>query len=194
MRRAEAVARVADHVHQGALTIACNGMIGRELYSHRDLPSQFYMIGSMGLASSIALGLAMTQPSRTVVVLDGDGNVLMGMGALASIAAAAPANFYHVVFDNAAHGSTGDQRTISDRVPLEDVALAAGYRRAHRITELADIDGAITELFSEAGPAMLLIEVDRGNQPGIKRVEPPPAELTRRFRVAAGSGLARPDR
>jgi thiamine pyrophosphate-dependent acetolactate synthase large subunit-like protein len=194
VRRADAVGRVADRIHQGALTIACNGMIGRELYTHRDLASQFYMIGSMGLASSIALGLAITQPSRTVVVLDGDGNVLMGMGALASIAAEAPANFYHVVFDNAAHGSTGNQRTISDRVPLEDVALAAGYRSAHRITELADIDGAISELFSEAGPAMLLIEVERGNQPGSKRVEPPPAELARRFRAAAAAGLPGPSR
>lgn len=194
MRRADAVARVADRIHQGALTIACNGMIGRELYTHRDLPSQFYMIGSMGLASSIALGLAITQPSRTVVVLDGDGNVLMGMGALASVAAAAPANFYHVVFDNAAHGSTGDQRTISDRVPLEDVALAAGYRHAQRITELADIDGAMSEMFAEAGPAMLLIEVERGNQHGIKRVEPEPVELARRFRDATGAGLDRSGR
>jgi len=194
MRRADAVARVADRIHQGALTIACNGMIGRELYIHRDLPSQFYMIGSMGLASSIALGLAITLPSRTVVVLDGDGNVLMGMGALASVAAAAPANFYHIVFDNAAHGSTGDQRTISDRVPLEDVALAAGYRHAQRITDLADIDGAMSELFAEAGPAMLLIEVERGNQHGIKRVEPEPVELARRFRDATGAGLDRSSR
>ena len=185
MTRAEAVARVADRIHQGALTIVCNGMVGRELYTHRDLPSQFYMIGSMGLASSIGLGLALAQPSRTVVVFDGDGNVLMGMGALASVAAASPPNLYHVVFDNAAHGSTGGQRTISDRVPLEDVALAAGYRHAQRISEADDIDAAMSGMLSEPGPAMLLIEVERGNQHGIGRVEPTPAELTRRFREAA---------
>ena len=194
MNRMEALRLVVGRLRPDWLVVVCNGMIGRELYTHRDLPSQFYMIGSMGLASSIALGLAITQPSRTVVVLDGDGNVLMGMGALASVAAAAPANFYHVVFDNAAHGSTGDQRTISDRVPLEDVALAAGYRHARRIGELAEIDGAMSELFAEAGPAMLLIEVERGNQHGIKRVEPPPVELARRFRDAAGAGLQRSSR
>ncbi len=187
MRRADAVARVADRIHQGALTIVCNGMIGRELYTHRDLPSQFYMIGSMGLASSIGLGLALTQPSRPVIVLDGDGNVLMGMGGLASVAAEAPANFYHVVFDNAAHGSTGDQRTISDRVPLEDIALAAGYRRAQRITDANEIDSAMAELFKEPGPAMLLVEVERGNQPGIRRVEPSAPELTARFRRICGA-------
>lgn len=184
MTRAEAVARVADHLPDDALAVVCNGMIGRELYTHRDLPSRFYMIGSMGLASSIGLGLALAQPKNTIVVFDGDGNVLMGMGALASIAAEAPENFFHVVFDNAAHGSTGGQRTISDRVPLEDVALSAGYRHVQRITEIGAIPAAMTELLAAPGPAMLLIEVERGNQPGIGRVEPRPSELTRRFRQA----------
>lgn len=190
MTRADAVARVSDRVQQrfdNALVIACNGMIGRELFTHRDLASNFYMIGSMGLASSIGLGLALAQPARPVVIFDGDGNVLMGMGALASVAAAAPSNFYHVVFDNHAHGSTGDQRTISDRVPLEDVALAAGYRFAARVTGLGEISDASTTMFAEPGPSMLLIEVERGNQPGIRRVEPTPAALTARFRAAAAA-------
>jgi len=191
MKRHEAIARVADRIPQGALTIACNGMIGRELHTHRDLPSQFYMIGSMGLASSIGLGLALALPSRPVVVLDGDGNVLMGMGALASIAAEAPTNLYHVVFDNAAHGSTGNQRTISDRVPLEDVALAAGYQRVERIADVDAIDDAVSRLFAEPAPAMLLIEVAQGNLPGVGRVEPAPPQLTERFRHACASGRER---
>src|SRR5262245_48617020 len=183
MKRYEAVARVADRVQRGVLSVVCNGLIGREVFANRDLPTQFYMIGSMGLASSIGLGLALVRPERAVVVFDGDGNVLMGMGALASIAAEAPPNLYHIVFDNAAHGSTGDQRTISDRVPLEDVALAAGYHHAQRVVDPAEIDDAVAALFSERGPGMPLIEVERGNQPGIGRVEPSPAELTRRFRA-----------
>lgn len=187
MKRADAVARVADRIQQDALVIGCNGMIGRELFTHRDRPSQFYMIGSMGLASSIGLGLALAQPSRSVVVLDGDGNVLMGMGGLASVAAEAPANFYHVVFDNSAHGSTGDQRTISDRVPLEDVALAAGYRRTQRIVEASDVGAAMADLLAGPGPAMLLIEVERGNQQGIGRVELSPPEMTLRFRMTCGA-------
>lgn len=186
MTRADAVAVVADRFAEDALTIVCNGMLGRELYTHRDRPEQFYMIGSMGLASSIGLGLALVQPRRRVVVLDGDGNVLMGMGALASVAAAAPPNFYHVVFDNAAHGSTGDQRTVSDRVPLDAIARAAGYRRAERVSspDAHTLGDAIARFFEDAGPAMLLVEVERGNQPGIGRVEPSPAEITRRFQSA----------
>jgi thiamine pyrophosphate-dependent acetolactate synthase large subunit-like protein len=192
MTRARAVARVADLVPAGALTIVCNGMIGRELYTHRDQPSQFYMIGSMGLASSIGLGLALARPDRTIVVFDGDGNVLMGLGALASVAAEAPANLYHVVFDNHVHGSTGGQRTIADRVPLEDVALAAGYRAAARVADFDAIAPAVRSLFTEPGPAMLLIEVEAGNQDGVGRVEPSPAALTERFRRAAASGSVGP--
>src|SRR6185436_8104592 len=102
----------------------------------------------MGLASSIGLGLALVQPSRTVVVFDGDGNVLMNMGTLGSVAAAGVGNFYHVMFDNAAHGSTGDQRTISDRVPLEQIARAAGYRRVLRVKDDAGLDEALPTFFA----------------------------------------------
>jgi thiamine pyrophosphate-dependent acetolactate synthase large subunit-like protein len=186
--RADAVARVADALPPGWLTIVCNGMIGRELYAQADSPARFYMIGAMGLAASIGLGLALVQPARTVVVFDGDGNVLMNMGTLASVAAADTPNFFHVVFDNAAHGSTGGQRTISDRVPLERVANAAGYRRALRVRDAEALAGALATFFAAPGPAMLLIEVAKGNTPGIGRVEPSPPEMTVRFRNAVRSG------
>ena len=188
MTRFDAVACVAECLDPRSLVVACNGMIGRELYAHRDRPSQFYMIGSMGLASSIGLGLALVRPARPVVVLDGDGNVLMGLGTLANVAAAAPANFYHVVFDNAAHGSTGDQRTISDAVPLEQIAGAAGYRRSVRVRDRDGLTSALATFFDEAGPAMLLVEVERGHRPGVGRVEPSPRELTDRFRRACEQG------
>ena len=80
MTRADAVARVAAALGRDALAVACNGMIGRELFTRADAPTRFYMIGSMGLAASIGLGLALVQPSRTIVVFDGDGNVLMNLG------------------------------------------------------------------------------------------------------------------
>jgi sulfopyruvate decarboxylase subunit beta len=190
MTRADAVARAAAAIEAsspGALIVACNGMIGRELYTAHDRTANFYMIGSMGLAASIGLGLAVAQPSRRVVVFDGDGNLLMGMGAIATVAAAAPGNFYHVVFDNAAHASTGGQRTASDRVALERVAAAAGYRRVERIAQNGDVERAIARLLEAPGPAMLLVEVARGNVPGIKRVEPSPTDLTGRFRRACTS-------
>jgi thiamine pyrophosphate-dependent acetolactate synthase large subunit-like protein len=184
MTRADAVTRVASAVGEDALIVACNGMIGRELYTRADAPTRFYMIGSMGLASSIGLGLALVQPSRTVAVFDGDGNVLMNLGMLAGVAASRAANFHHVVFDNAAHGSTGNQRTISDRVAIEEIAGAAGYVRCRRVDGEAALVDALTSWFGDAGPSMLLVCVDRGNVPGIGRVEPSPADLAARFRRA----------
>jgi sulfopyruvate decarboxylase subunit beta len=187
MTRAEAVAVVADALGRDAAIVACNGMIGRELYSHADGPLRFYMIGSMGLASSIGLGLALVQPARRVSVFDGDGNLLMNLGGLANVAAAAPRNFHHVVFDNAAHGSTGDQQTVSDRVPLEAIAAAAGYRRCRRVSDTIELTELLPAWFDGEGPSMLLIEVARGNVPGIARVERPAAEIAARFRTACTS-------
>src|SRR5262249_58983528 len=100
----------------------------RAAFGAGDSERSFYMIGSMGLASSIGLGIALARPDLRVVVLDGDGNVLMNLGTLATIAAAAPPNLLHVCFDNSMHASTGGQATISDRVALDAMARAAGYR------------------------------------------------------------------
>ena len=186
MRRIDAIARVAARLGDDWLVVACNGLIGRELYTVAERPGNFYMIGSMGLAASIGLGLATRQPGRPVVVLDGDGNVLMGLGALGNVGQAAPPNLYHLVFDNGVHGSTGGQRTISGAVPLEEIARACGYRRAVRVADPASLDAALAALWAESGPAMLLIEVEPGQSlHGIARVEIPPPELARRFRAAA---------
>jgi thiamine pyrophosphate-dependent acetolactate synthase large subunit-like protein len=163
------------------LVVCCNGMIGRELYTAGDRPATFYMIGSMGLGLSIGLGLALAQPKRRVVVLDGDGNVLMGMNALASVGSERPANLYHVVLDNHAHASTGGQRTISKDVHLEAVASAVGYRATHRAEGLEHFEAALREGLAQPGPVMVLGLVEPGTIKGIGRVKETPPELTARF-------------
>jgi thiamine pyrophosphate-dependent acetolactate synthase large subunit-like protein len=167
------------------LVVCCNGMIGRELYTAEDRASTFYMIGSMGLALSIGLGLAIARPRRRVVVLDGDGNVLMGLNALASVGSERPPNLYHVVLDNHAHASTGGQRTISSDVSLESVAGALGYRATHRSTTEADFEAALRAAIGQPGPVMVLGEVAGGTVKGIARVEPTPPELAARFAAEA---------
>jgi thiamine pyrophosphate-dependent acetolactate synthase large subunit-like protein len=183
MHRAEAVRIVLDAVRD-ELVVVCNGMIGREAFTAKDREASFYMIGSMGLALSIGLGVALTRPDRKVLVLDGDGNVLMGAGVLASVGAARPANLLHVVLDNEAHGSTGDQRTISDQVRLEAMASAAGYARAERV-EASRLAARLPSFLVGPGPAMLLVKVDKGNVKGIARVTHTPPEITARFARAA---------
>ena len=111
MNKIEAIKALGGALGPDDLVVCCNGMIGRELYTYAERPQNFYMIGSMGLGLSIALGLALARPSRRVIALDGDGNVLMGMNALASVGSERPSNLWHVVLDNHTHASTGGQRT-----------------------------------------------------------------------------------
>jgi thiamine pyrophosphate-dependent acetolactate synthase large subunit-like protein len=184
MKRWDAIAALVP-LFPDALVIACNGMIGRDLFATGDRASRFYMIGSMGLASSIGLGLALAQPRRRVVVLDGDGNVLMNLGGLANVAAAGPANLYHVILDNGTHASTGDQKTISPLVRLEAVARAAGYRQVWRVREGQSLVRAAREFLAAQGPVCLLIEVEPGNQPKVPRVSVEAPEITARFRAEA---------
>jgi sulfopyruvate decarboxylase subunit beta len=181
MNKMDAIGALMERVSDDTLIVCCNGMIGRELFTAKNRPSNFYMIGSMGLGLSIGLGLALAQPSKKVVVLDGDGNVLMGMNVLASVASEAPKNLWHVVLDNQMHASTGGQRTISGQVKLEDVARASGYRAAYRADDTAAFSAALDKAFAQAGPSMVLGTVEGGNLKGIARVEPTPPELAAQF-------------
>lgn len=169
------------------LVVVCNGFASREAFTQRDRPENFYMIGSMGLAPAIGLGLALAQPRRKVVVLDGDGNVLMALGTLATVGALKPKNLVHIVFDNEAYGSTGNQPTISRTVRLEQVAKAAGYQHVARVRELEDAVYEATTMLKEDGPSFLLVKVSELAD-DVGRVEIEPAAMTERFRKAAMGG------
>ena len=182
----EALAILTPHLGD-EVCVCSNGFMSRAAYGARDTEACFYMIGSMGLASSIGLGIAKARPERRVVVFDGDGNVLMNMGTLATIAAVAPGNLLHVCFDNSVHASTGGQPTISDRVRLEGVARAAGYRWAGRVETAAEL-GEIAPVFvAKEGPAFLLVRtlVAASGAPG-PRIPFTPIEMTTRMRRALG--------
>ena len=185
MTKVEAVKALGGALAPDDLLVCCNGMIGRELYTYAERPQNFYMIGSMGLGLSIALGLALARPTRRVISLDGDGNVLMGMNALASVGAARPKNLWHVVLDNQMHASTGGQATIAGAIALEKVAAAVGYRAAYRATDLAAFEASLAAAFAAEGPVMVLGTVAGGTIKGIGRVKETPAELTARFRAEA---------
>ena len=118
--------------------VHANGYICRESFAVRDRPENFYMIGSMGLASSIGLGAALARDDRTVVIFDGDGNLLMNLGILPMIGDAGrrrrPRRFVHIVFDNGVYASTGGQLSPGQATRLDRVAAAAGYARTVCVT------------------------------------------------------------
>jgi len=121
-----------------------------------DLP----VVGAMGSASSVGLGLALARPERRVWVLDGDGSLLMQLGTLATIGAAAPANFVHLVIANGVYAFTGGQRL--PRAPRADLAAAAralGYPTAATIADAAGLAGALPGLLRAEGPVFVELAV-----------------------------------
>ncbi len=187
MTLGDALAVLAPLVPDGMVCIHANGFIGRAGCAARDRNECFYMIGSMGLASSIGLGVALAQPHRRVLVLDGDGNVLMNLGTLATIAARRPANLLHVCFDNGAHASTGGQPTVSDRVPLDQMARAAGYRSVTRVEDQAALAAALPGFLAAEGPAFLLVRVALSAGAPAPRIPHAPETMTARLRRALGA-------
>jgi thiamine pyrophosphate-dependent acetolactate synthase large subunit-like protein len=187
MTLTDALAVLAPLVPEETVCVYANGFLSRAGCAARDRDECFYMIGSMGLASSIGLGLALVRPHRRVLVLDGDGNVLMNPGALASIAAARPANLVHVCFDNGVHASTGGQRTIADRVALDALARAAGYPLVERVDTAPALREAIGRFLAASGPAFLHVKIALGpaGAPG-KRVPYAPEAMAARMRRALG--------
>jgi len=167
-----------------APVLHANGYICRESFSVADRPQRKYMIGSMGLAPAIALGLSQARPKRRTVVFDGDGNLLMNLGILAMIGAQRPAGLLHLVFDNEVYGSTGNQASPSRAVRLDRLAAAAGFASAVAVTDPAGLDSALSAALAAPGPHFVLVKVTT-EESEVPRIPYTPAALRDRFRAAA---------
>jgi phosphonopyruvate decarboxylase len=163
--------------------VHANGYICRESFSVGDRPANFYMIGSMGLASAIGFGLTLARPDRTAVIFDGDGNLLMNFGILAMVGGLAPRRLVHVVFDNEVYGSTGNQMSPSRGVRLDRVAAAAGYRAVSAVTAAADVQDALRTALASDGPHFLLVKTT-AEEADVPRIPYSPAEIRDRFRAS----------
>jgi thiamine pyrophosphate-dependent acetolactate synthase large subunit-like protein len=149
-----------------------------------DHPLNFYLWGAMGSAVTVGLGLALAQPKRRVLVITGDGEILMGLGALATAAVKRPDNLTIVVIDNEHYGETGMQPThTSTAVDLAAVALACGFRWSATVRQMRELDDAAPTLRTAKGPILLVLKVSATRDP---LVLPPwdGAFLKSRFRQA----------
>ena len=126
--------------------LATTGKTGRELYEVEDCPNNLYMVGSMGCVSSLGLGVALTRKDLNVVVIDGDGSLLMRMGSLATNGTYQPENMLHILLDNQSHDSTGGQRTVSHNVNFVDIAAACGYEKSVYIHSLEQLENEIQRM------------------------------------------------
>ncbi|HPW72467.1 MAG: sulfopyruvate decarboxylase subunit beta [Methanothrix sp.] len=176
MRRIEAIALAAKSAQErNALLISNIGYPSRELYSVHDRPENFYMLGSMGMASSIGLGLALARPERRVMVLDGDGSVLMNLGTLATIAQHAPDNYLLVILDNGCYGSTGSQPTCTCySTDLAAVARGAGIRNVQKTDDPEGLSRALQ------GQGVVVARVEAGNA-SVPVIDLLPEEIIKRF-------------
>jgi thiamine pyrophosphate-dependent acetolactate synthase large subunit-like protein len=149
-----------------------------------DHPLNFYTWGGMGGAAMIGLGLALAQPKRRVLVITGDGELLMGLGSLATIGVQQPRNLAIVVMDNEHYGETGMQQTHTRfGVDLAGVAAAAGFRATGTVHDAAQLKPWIARLYQEPGPLFLDIKVSTRPAPMVLPVRDGPT-LRNRFREA----------
>ena len=159
LQRRAAVARILQ-ARGDALVVAGLGSAAYDLYAAGDTPLNFYLWGAMGGAAMLGLGLALAQPQRRVVVLTGDGEMLMGLGSLATIAAARPANLALIVLDNEHYGETGMQPSASARgADLAAIAAGAGVGSARTVHNEAELGALADDLFSASGPLFAVIKI-----------------------------------
>jgi phosphonopyruvate decarboxylase len=180
--RAEALQAIQRAVDPQDIVIATTGYTGRELYACDDRPNQLYVVGSMGCASSIGLGMAWARPDRRVIVIDGDGAMLMRLGALATLAYERPTNLVHVLLDNEAHESTGGQSTVSHAMDLAGVALACGYENVTRITTSEELEALLED--RTPGLRFVSLKTRPGVSADLPRPTVTPREVARRIATA----------
>tara|TARA_B100001245_G_scaffold145120_1_gene108329 strand:+ start:206 stop:757 length:552 start_codon:yes stop_codon:yes gene_type:complete len=164
--------------------ISANGFISRDLFEVCDKSSNFYMIGSMGLASSIGLGVALKNPRKSVFIFDGDGNVLMNLGSLTTIASQKPKNLIHIVFDNSVHESTGGQPTNSNFVNIEKIAKACNYNHTFMVRTENNLLKILDKIKKLKGPIMILVKIQQSKGEKSKRVNILPVDIKERFMVS----------
>ncbi len=184
LTREQAIQMVAGAMGSRAVAVSTTGKISRELFEYRAAEHQgherdFLTVGSMGHASQIALGIALHQPDRPVYCFDGDGAVLMHMGALAISGSMRPANFYHVLFNNGVHDSVGGQPTVGYQVDLPEVAAACGYKTALSVDNADDLAEVLQDLADNEAPLFLEIKVKKGAREDLGRPTTTPVENKR---------------
>ena len=166
--------------------VICNiGLPSQELFMLDDQPTNFYMLGTMGLASSVGLGLAMAQPKK-VIAIDGDGSVLTNLGTFPTIANNVRNNFILLIIDNGSYGSTGDQPTYTGKkTSLAKVAEACG---CENVVECAaeDTAHALKEALKSGEMTIIICRCESGNIP-VPNINVPAVVIRDRFMKAAAS-------
>lgn len=182
LTREDAIKKVISLMGKRDIVVATTGMISRELYENRETHEKdFLTVGSMGHASSIALGIALNKPERKVFCFDGDGAFLMHMGANVVIASRRLPNLKHIIFNNEAHDSVGGQPTAIGSANIENIAKGCGYSNVYQVQTLDEINNAWNEFYNLTEPCLLEIKVKSGSRKDLGRPKEKPVENKQAF-------------
>lgn len=169
MSREEALEIILEYIPNDAVIVSTTGKTSREIFEIRENNNEshfkdFLTVGSMGHCSSIALGIALAQPQRKVICIDGDGAFLMHMGGLAAIGKAQPRNFYHILMNNYVHESVGGQETAIDAIDVNGIVKSANYTGVNKIDNKSNLENGIKNIFRSQGPQFLEIKLKPGSR------------------------------
>ena len=186
LTREAAIQQVLEFLDERAVVVSTTGMASREVYEHRVKKEQgherdFLTVGGMGHASQIAFGVALQRPDRSIYCLDGDGALLMHMGALPIAGALRPENFKHIVLNNGAHDSVGGQPTVGLNIDILGIARACSYRLVLQAETPQELQACLKELQHSKGPCLLEIRIRRGARKDLGRPATTPLENKRAF-------------
>jgi len=181
MIRKEAMKIILEEIDNDPI-ISANGFMSRDLFELKEKNSNFYMIGSMGLASSIGLGVAIKNPNKRIYIFDGDGNILMNLGSLTTIGTLKPKNLIHIIFDNNSHESTGGQPTNSNKILISNLGKVTNYKNFNIITN-NELKKTLKKIKKIKGPIMIVIKI-KNSQTRSNRVSLDPPIIKNRFMKA----------
>ena len=174
MLREEALEILLEHIPNDAVIVSTTGKTSREIFEIREKNNEphfkdFLTVGSMGHCSSIALGIALAQPERKVICIDGDGAFLMHMGSLAAIGKSQPKNLYHILMNNFVHESVGGQQTAIDSIDVQGIIRSAKYINIIGVDSHEDLSKNIPGFLKEDGPSFLEIKLKPGSRNDLGR-------------------------
>lgn len=186
LTREQAIKAIIAKLGPDDLVVSTTGKTSRELFELREQNGQahdndFLVVGSMGHSSQIALAIALNQKKKQVFCLDGDGSVIMHMGALAINGAQKAANFKHVILNNGVHDSVGGQPTAATGLDFPAIALACGYQKIWQVADEQGLFSKLDQLKNVSGPALLEIKVKAGARGDLGRPTQSPVETKKRF-------------
>ncbi|XOV79317.1 MAG: phosphonopyruvate decarboxylase [Aestuariibacter sp.] len=192
LTREDALKAIVSAVSGDELVVSTTGKTSRELFEIRvanDQPtSDFLTVGGMGHTASIAQGVALAKPERKVIALDGDGSMLMHMGALPVIAQSNVPNLIHIVLNNGCHESVGGQPTVAQHIDIETVATGAGYKQYSYVDSIENIQKTVVDALNLSGPTFIEINIQQGSRSDLGRPSSTPKQNKELFMAHASKG------